>query len=89
MLNNKVDRLEVQKMRPDAIFFLLHCGAKPQNYGLVLACFSLSCNPDAIGLSRVAFHMESEKQAVPSPLLKLPAIDPFTESNFLSLIIPI
>ena len=29
-------------MRPNAIFFSLHCGAKLPNYGLVLACFSLS-----------------------------------------------
>ena len=41
---------------------LLHCGPKPQNYGLVLACFFLSCNPGA-SLSRVAFHVESEKHA--------------------------
>ena len=47
-------------MRPNAIFFSQHCGAKPQNYGIVLACFSLSCNPGAISLSRVAFHMGSE-----------------------------
>ena len=39
-------------MRPNAIFFLLQCGAKPQNYGLVLACSSLSCNPGALNLSR-------------------------------------
>ena len=31
-----------------------------QNYGLFLDCFSLSCNPGAISLSRIAFHMESE-----------------------------
>ena len=47
-----------------AILFLLLCGAKLQNYGLVLACFSLSCSPGAISLNRVAFHMESEKHAV-------------------------
>ena len=51
-------------MRSNAIFFLLHCGAKHQNYDLVLACFSLLCNPNAINLSRVAFHMESEKHAI-------------------------
>ena len=45
-------------MRPNTIFFLLHGGAKPQNYGLVLTCFSLSCNPGA--MSCVAFHMVSE-----------------------------
>ena len=57
---------------PNAIFFLLHSDANPQNYGLVLACFSLSCNPGAISLSRVAIHMESENHAVSSPPLKLP-----------------
>ena len=57
---------------PYAIFFLLRCGATPQNYGLVLACFSLLCNPSAISLCLVAFHMQSEKQAVSSPQLKLP-----------------
>ena len=55
-------------MRPSAILFLLHCGAKPQNYGIVLGCFSLLCNPSAISLSRVTFDME---RAVSSPLLKL------------------
>ena len=59
-------------MRPNTIFFLLHFGAKPQNYGFVLACFSLWCNLGAICLSRIAFHIESEKYAVSSPLLKLP-----------------
>ena len=58
-------------MRPNAIFFLLHCGPKPQNYGLVLASFPLLCNPGAISLSRVAFHMESENTFL-SPPLKLP-----------------
>ena len=53
-------------------FFLLHCGAKPQSYGLVLVCFSLSCNPGAISLRRVAFHMESHKHAVSSSSLKHP-----------------
>ena len=52
--------------------FLLHCGAKPQNYDFVLACFSLSCNSSSISLGYVAFHMESEKHAVSSPPLKLP-----------------
>ena len=62
--------------RSDAIFFLLHCGAKPPNYGLILASFSLACNLGTISLSRVAFHMESEKRAVSSPpLLKLPRVD--------------
>ena len=58
-------------MRPDAIFFLLQCGANPPNYGLTLSCFSLSCNPGAISLIRVAFYMESENHAVWSPLLRL------------------
>ena len=62
-------------MRLNAIFFLLHCGAKSQNYGLVLACFSLSCNPGTVSLSRAAFHIESEKYAASSPLLKLPVVD--------------
>ena len=57
-------------LRSGAIFFLLHCGAKPQNYGLVLDFFSLSCNLGAINLSRVAFYMESEKHAVSSAFLK-------------------
>ena len=47
-------------MHPNAIFFLLHFGAKPQNYGLILTCFSPWCDPGAISLSDVAFHMESE-----------------------------
>ena len=54
-------------MLPNDLFFLLHCGARPQNYGLVLACCSLSRNPDAIRLSRVAFHMESENTPFVSP----------------------
>ena len=62
-------------VRPNTIFFLLLCGTKPQNYGLVLAYFSLSCNPFAISLSRVAFHMESKKHAVLSPPLKLPSLN--------------
>ena len=48
-------------VRSYAIFFPLYCGTKPQNYGLVLACFSLSCNPGAMSLSSVAFHMDSDK----------------------------
>ena len=40
-------------MRPDAIFFLLHCGARLPNFGLVLVGFSPSCNPGAIRLNRV------------------------------------
>ena len=60
-------------MSPNAIFFLLHCGTKPQMYGLVLVCFSLSCNLGTISLSRVTFHVESEKHAVSSPPLKHPA----------------
>ena len=64
-------------MRPNAIFFLLHCCNKPQNYGLALVCFALSCNPGAINLSRVVYiHMESEKHAVSSPRLKLPGCVP-------------
>ena len=35
-------------MRADAIFFLLHCGAKLENCDLIVVCFSLSCNPGAI-----------------------------------------
>ena len=62
-------------MLTNAVFFLLHCGAKAPNYGLVLACFSLSCNPGAISLSRIAFHMESEKHAPPSSRLKLSAFN--------------
>ena len=59
-------------MRPNAIF-LLNCGSKPQNYGFVLGCFSLSCNSGAISLSRVdAFHMDSEKHIVSSSPQKLP-----------------
>ena len=60
-------------MGPNAIFFLLHCGAKPQSYGLVLTCFSLLCNPGALSLTYAAFHIQSEKHAVSSPSLKLPA----------------
>ena len=60
-------------MRPSAIFFLLHCVAKLQNYGLVLDCFSLSCNPGAISL--FTFHKESEKHIVSSHPLKVPARD--------------
>ena len=66
---------ETTSMRLNAILILLHCSTKPQNYGLVLACFSLSCNLGAITLSRVAFHMESEKHAVSSPPLKLPGLE--------------
>ena len=58
-------------MRPNAIFFLLHFGAKPQNYGFGLAHFSLSCILNAISLSRIVFHMESEKHTVSFPMLKL------------------
>ena len=47
-------------LRPNAISFLLQCGTKLPKLVLVLACFFLSCNPGAISLSRVAFHMESE-----------------------------
>ena len=47
--------------------FRLPCSNFPDcNCGLVLACFSLSFNPGAISLSRVAFHIECEKHAVPS-----------------------
>ena len=53
-------------MCPNVIFFLLH-----PNYDLVLACFSLACNP---GASHIAFHMEFEKRAVLSPPLKLPGV---------------
>ena len=28
-------------IRPNVIFFMLHCGAKPQNCGLALSCFPL------------------------------------------------
>ena len=62
-------------MHPNAIFFLLHYGPKPQNYGLVPACFSLSCNLGEISLSSVAFHMESEKHAFSSPPLNLPGMN--------------
>ena len=58
-------------MFPNAIFFLLHCGSKPQNCGLALACFSLLYNPGAKSLSHAAFHMKSEQHAVSSPTLKL------------------
>ena len=58
-------------MRPNAIFDLLHYGAKPQNYGLILACFSLSCYLGAVSLSCAAFHMESEIYAISSSPLKL------------------
>ena len=57
-----------------ATIALLHCGVKPQNYSLVLACFSLTCNLGAISLSRVVFHMESEKHAVLTPPLKVPEL---------------
>ena len=53
-------------MHPFAIFFLLHCSAKPQNCGLVLAFFSLLSDLGAISLIRAAFHMESEKYTVSS-----------------------
>ena len=33
----------------------------PKNNGLILACFSFSCNLGAINLSCVAFHIESGK----------------------------
>ena len=69
-------RIAMQKataIRPKAKFFLLPFGAKPQNYGLVLACFSLLCDPGAINLSRVAYHIESEKHAVSSPTLSVQA----------------
>ena len=69
-------------MRPNAISFLLHYGAKLENYGLVLTCFSLSCYPSAVSLSRVAFHMEFEKYAVSSPLLKLPELTLSADSIF-------
>ena len=73
-------------LRPNTIFFSLHCGAKSQNYVLVVACFSLLCNPGAISLSRVAYHMESEKYAVSSPPLKLPALNRLTKPFFLFLL---
>ena len=66
---------DVQKattMRLNAILFLLHCGAKPPDCGLILAFFSLSCNWGAISVNRVALYIESEKYAVSSPPLKLP-----------------
>ena len=66
-------------MRANAIFFLLRCGAKPQNYDLVLTCFFLSCNLGAMRLSYVPFHMESEKHAVSSPLLKFPGVSKVSE----------
>ena len=59
-------------VRPNTIFFLLHCGAKPQNYGLVLTCFSLSCNLGPISLSRVSFIMESEKHTCFVSVAKAP-----------------
>ena len=52
-----------------------------QNYGLVLACFSLSCSPGAISLSRVAFHMESEKHTVSSPWTRRSGIKAFFASS--------
>ena len=57
--------------RLSQVIVLLHCGAKPPGYGIVLSCFSLWCNPGAISLSHVAFHMESEKQDVSSAPLRL------------------
>ena len=60
--------LQKATMRPDAIL-LLHS----QKFDLVLGCFSLSRNPGSISLSCAAYHMESEKHAVSSPPLKLPA----------------
>ena len=62
-------------MRANAIFLSLNCGAKPQNYGLIIVYFSLLCNPGARSLNRVAFHIESEKCAVLSPPLKFSGIE--------------
>ena len=51
-----------------------------KNYGLVLACFSLSCNPGAVSLNCAAIHLESEKtHAVSSAPLKLP--DAYLRNN--------
>ena len=49
----------LRALAPFSVFALYR---QTPNYGLVLACFSLSCNPGAINLSRVnvAFYMESE-----------------------------
>ena len=68
--------LKSTTMRPSSIFFLLHCGARPQNYDPDRSLVSLFCVIGVpLSLSCIAFHMESEKHAVSSPLLKLPGRD--------------
>ena len=58
-------------VRPNTIFFFLHCGTKPLNYGLVLACFSLSCNPGATGLRLwTGLKNRPEKQAWKTGLMQ-------------------
>ena len=39
-----------------SIFVLLHCGTIPQNYGIVLTCFSPSCNPSTCNLKNTPFR---------------------------------
>ena len=59
-------------LHPNAIFFFFALLRQAPKLWPVLNCFSISCNPGAISLSHVAFHMESERHAVSSPQLKLP-----------------
>ena len=50
------------------IFFLFYCSTNPLKLGIVLPCFfSLLCNPDAISLCCIAYHM---KHVFLSPVLK-------------------
>ena len=69
-------------MCPDTIFFLLHCGAKPPNYGRILTHFSLSCNLVPRSLNCIAF-------IYPNTLTYIPIDDSFetivkSHNNFIT-----
>ena len=55
--------LKASAMWPNAIFFLLHCGAKTPKLSPRSRLFVslVSCNPSAISLICVAFHKGFEK----------------------------
>ena len=53
---------ESHRYAPQFHFLFVALWSHTPNYGCILACFSLLCNPATIGLRRVAFHMEFEKK---------------------------
>ena len=63
-------------MCPNAIFFCCIVATNHKTMASFSLVFSISYNPGAISLSRVAFHMESEKHDVLSPPLKLLGLHP-------------